>query len=112
MIRFADLPAAPPGYELTGVDVLCRIRRKHQRPGAAEHAERLQDRRAGDRPRETRFFGTPEIVSEGAPFDNAVEFAGGNGMKTLKFAVLIHVEEIHSLRSGADAGKRMGEMTA
>lgn len=59
-----------------------------------------------------RFLGTPKIVGEGAPFDNAVEFAGRNGMKTPKFAVLIHIEEIFSLRSGADAGKRMDELTA
>lgn len=59
-----------------------------------------------------RFLGTPEVVGDGAPFDNALAFAEANGMKTPKFAVLVHIEEIFSLRSGADAGKRMDELTA
>ncbi len=59
-----------------------------------------------------RFLGTPEIFSDGAPFENAVEFAGRNGMKTPKFAVLVHIDEIYSLRSGADAGKKMSELGA
>lgn len=59
-----------------------------------------------------RFLGTPEIFSDGAPFENAVEFADKNGMKTPKFAVLVHIDEIYSLRSGADAGKKMSELGA
>ncbi len=54
-----------------------------------------------------RFVGTPEVFGEGAPFDNAVDYAAKNGMKTPKFAVLIHIEAIYSLRSGADAGKKL-----
>lgn len=54
-----------------------------------------------------RFIGTPEIFHEGKPFDNAVEFAGRHGMKTPKCAVLIHIDEIYTLRSGPDAGKRI-----
>jgi predicted pyridoxine 5'-phosphate oxidase superfamily flavin-nucleotide-binding protein len=55
-----------------------------------------------------RFLGTPEIFSEGtAPYENAVAFAANNGMKQPKFAVLIHIEEIFTLRSGADAGKKL-----
>ncbi|RWR05942.1 pyridoxamine 5'-phosphate oxidase [Sinirhodobacter populi] len=59
-----------------------------------------------------RFLGTPEIFDKGAPFDNAVEFAGKNGMKTPKFAILVHIDEIFSLRSGPDAGKKMDELGA
>ncbi len=55
-----------------------------------------------------RFLGKPEIFSEGTPaYDNALAFAANNGMKQPKFAVLIHLEEIFTLRSGADAGKKL-----
>lgn len=54
-----------------------------------------------------RFVGTPEIFSEGEPFENAVAFAGQNGMKTPKFAVLIHIDAIYTLRSGPEAGKAL-----
>lgn len=59
-----------------------------------------------------RFLGTPEIFSEGAPFDNACAFADENGMKSPKFAVLVHIDEIYSLRSGANAGKKMSDLGA
>ncbi|PNU06854.1 pyridoxamine 5'-phosphate oxidase family protein [Novosphingobium guangzhouense] len=54
-----------------------------------------------------RFVGQPEVFSEGEPFDNAVAFANGAGMKTPKFAVLIHLEEIFTLRSGPAAGTKI-----
>jgi len=55
-----------------------------------------------------RFVGTPEIFSEGTPaYDNALTFAANNGMKPPKFAVLVHIENIYTLRSGADAGKKL-----
>lgn len=54
-----------------------------------------------------RFIGTPEIFSDGKPFENAVDFAAKNGMKTPKFAVLIHIDTIYTLRSGPDAGKKL-----
>ncbi|MFT3689650.1 pyridoxamine 5'-phosphate oxidase family protein [Paenirhodobacter sp.] len=59
-----------------------------------------------------RFLGTPEILGEGPAYDNALDFAGRNGMKPPKFAVLIHIEEICSLRSGPDAGKKMDDIGA
>jgi len=52
-----------------------------------------------------RFVGTPELFSAGKPFDDAVQFAQHNGMKTPKFAVLVHIDAIYTLRSGPDAGK-------
>jgi predicted pyridoxine 5'-phosphate oxidase superfamily flavin-nucleotide-binding protein len=54
-----------------------------------------------------RFVGTPEVFSEGQPFDDAVAFASQNGMKTPKFAVLVHLDAIYTLRSGPDAGKAL-----
>lgn len=54
-----------------------------------------------------RFLGTPELFSEGAPFEDALAFAMQNGMNPPKFAVLIHIENIYTLRSGKDAGKRL-----
>lgn len=57
-----------------------------------------------------RFLGRPEILSDGPVFANALDFAQNNGMKPPKFAVLVHIETIYSLRSGADAGKRIEEL--
>ncbi|EJU13781.1 pyridoxamine 5'-phosphate oxidase family protein [Novosphingobium resinovorum] len=54
-----------------------------------------------------RFIGRPEVFSEGDAFDNAVAFADTAGMKTPKFAVLIHIEDIFTLRSGPTAGTRL-----
>jgi len=55
-----------------------------------------------------RFVGKPEIFSEGTPaYANALAFAEQNGMKPPKFAILVHIENIYTLRSGADAGKKL-----
>ena len=54
-----------------------------------------------------RFVGTPELFSEGKPFEDAILFAEKNGMKPPKFAVLVHIESIYILRSGPDAGKKL-----
>ncbi|CVI54393.1 pyridoxamine 5'-phosphate oxidase family protein [Agrobacterium leguminum] len=54
-----------------------------------------------------RFVGRPEIFTDGAPFQNALGFAGKAGMKEPKCAVLIHLEAIYTLRSGSDAGKKL-----
>lgn len=54
-----------------------------------------------------RFLGRAEIFEDGGPFDDAVRFAERAGMKTPKCAVLIHIEEIHTLRSGPTAGTRL-----
>ena len=56
-----------------------------------------------------RFIGTAELFNEGPAWDNAVAFAEENGMGTPKHAVVISVEEIYSLRSGAKAGTRIDE---
>ncbi|HBO6004974.1 TPA: pyridoxamine 5'-phosphate oxidase family protein [Pseudomonas aeruginosa] len=55
-----------------------------------------------------RFIGKPEVFEAGTPpYDNALAFAEKNGMKPPKFAVLVHIESIYTLRSGADAGKKL-----
>lgn len=54
-----------------------------------------------------RFVGQPEVLTEGKPFENALAFAEKAGMKPPKCAVLIHIEEIFTLRSGPTAGTRL-----
>lgn len=54
-----------------------------------------------------RFVGQPEIFSEGPAFENALAFAEKAGMKPPKFAVLISIEEIFTLRSGPTAGTKL-----
>jgi len=55
-----------------------------------------------------RFIGRPELFSEGTPaYANALAFAEKVGMKPPKFAVLVHIDTIYTLRSGADAGKKL-----
>lgn len=54
-----------------------------------------------------RFVGSPEVFSEGKPFDDACAFAETAGMKMPKFAVLVRIEEIYTLRSGPTAGQKL-----
>ena len=54
-----------------------------------------------------RFVGTPELFLAGKPFDDALAFAEKNGMKPPKYAVLIHIDGIYTLRSGPNAGTRL-----
>ena len=84
--------------ENTGGQTLQNIRDGSKIAGAVIDREALD----GD-----RFVGRPEIFSEGAPLDNALAFAERAGMKPPKCAVLIHIEEIFTLRSGPTAGKRL-----
>jgi len=51
-----------------------------------------------------RFIGKAELFTEGKVFDEAVEFAKG---KAPKVAVLIHIEEIETLKSGPTAGTKL-----
>jgi len=59
-----------------------------------------------------RFVGRPEIFGEGAPYDNALAFAERVGMKPPKCAVLVHIDEIYTLRSGPTAGRKVSDLTA
>ena len=54
-----------------------------------------------------RFVGSPEVHYEGEYFDNAVQYAENNGMKTPKCAVLIKVDEVFTLKSGPTAGQKI-----
>ena len=51
-----------------------------------------------------RFVGKSEIITEGKLFDDAVEWAKG---KVPKAVVLIHIEEIDTLKTGPTAGTKL-----
>lgn len=54
-----------------------------------------------------RFVGTPEVHLDGVFYENAVQYAADNGMKTPKCAVLIKVDEVYTLKSGPTAGQKI-----
>ena len=51
-----------------------------------------------------RFVGKAELITEGKVFDEALEAAKG---KAPKAVVLIHIEEIYTLKSGPTAGNKL-----
>ena len=55
-----------------------------------------------------RFLGTPEVMAEGEIYERSAEMSVKNGMPKPKAVVLIHIEEIHSLKPGPMAGKKIG----
>lgn len=55
-----------------------------------------------------RFIGTPEVVTTGEIFNKAAEMSQQAGMPMPKAVILIHIEEIHSLKPGPMAGKKIG----
>lgn len=54
-----------------------------------------------------RFIGTPEVLTEGEIFERSAELSAKAGMPRPKAVILVHIEEIHSLKPGAMAGKKM-----
>jgi len=54
-----------------------------------------------------RFVATPQVFSDGKPFDDAVAFAQEKGHKPPKFAVLLHINDIYTLHPGPMAGKKV-----
>jgi predicted pyridoxine 5'-phosphate oxidase superfamily flavin-nucleotide-binding protein len=54
-----------------------------------------------------RFLGTPEVLSEGDIYEQASELSIKNGMPKPKAVILVHIDEIHSLKPGPGAGKRI-----
>ena len=54
-----------------------------------------------------RFVGTPEVLTSGETYDQAAEMSQKAGMTKPKAVVLIHIDEIHSLKPGPGAGKRI-----
>jgi hypothetical protein len=55
-----------------------------------------------------RFLGTPKVITGGEIFDNSAELSLKAGMPKPKAVILIHIDEIHSLKPGPMAGKRIG----
>lgn len=53
-----------------------------------------------------RFIGTAEVHESGKYYDEAVEWAKGK-MGVPKAAVVFHIEEIYTLKSGPSAGTRI-----
>jgi predicted pyridoxine 5'-phosphate oxidase superfamily flavin-nucleotide-binding protein len=54
-----------------------------------------------------RFLGTPEVITEGVVYNRVAEMALQMGMSKPKAVVLIHVDEIFSLKPGPTAGKKI-----
>lgn len=55
-----------------------------------------------------RFIGTPEVLTEGEVFERSAEMSLKAGMSRPKAVILIHIDEIHSLKPGPMAGKKIG----
>jgi len=55
-----------------------------------------------------RFLGTPEVITEGEIYDKSAELSLKAGMPKPKAVVLIHIDEIYSLKPGPMAGRRIG----
>ena len=55
-----------------------------------------------------RFVGTPEVLTNGPIYEKSAEMSLKAGMPKPRAVVLIHIEEIHSLKPGPMAGKKIG----
>ena len=55
-----------------------------------------------------RFIGTPEVLTTGEIYEKSAEMSLKAGMPKPKAVVLIHIDEIHSLKPGPMAGKKIG----
>jgi len=56
-----------------------------------------------------RFIGRPEVLTSGEIYDQAAELSKKAGMPAPKAVVLIHIEEIHTLKPGPMAGKPISQ---
>jgi predicted pyridoxine 5'-phosphate oxidase superfamily flavin-nucleotide-binding protein len=54
-----------------------------------------------------RFLGTPEVLTSGEIFEKSAEMSLKAGMSRPKAVILVHIDEIHSLKPGPTAGKRI-----
>lgn len=54
-----------------------------------------------------RFICTPVITEDGEAYENALNFAQNNSMQQPLCAVVLQIDEIYSLRSGTNAGKKI-----
>ena len=55
-----------------------------------------------------RFVGKPEIQESGQHYDKAAEMSAKNNMRKPLAVILVHIEEVHSLKPGPMAGKKIG----
>jgi len=55
-----------------------------------------------------RFIGSPEVLTDGEIYDKSAEMSLKAGMPKPIAVVLIHIDEIHSLKPGPMAGKKIG----
>jgi len=55
-----------------------------------------------------RFLGTPEVFTDGGIYDSSAEISLKAGLPKPIAVILIHIDEIHSLKPGPMAGKRIG----
>ena len=55
-----------------------------------------------------RFIGTPEVLTSGDIYDKSAEMSLKAGMPKPQAVILIHIDEIHSLKPGPMAGKKIG----
>ena len=55
-----------------------------------------------------RFIGTPEVLTSGEIYDKSAEMSLKAGMPKPKAVILVHITEIHSLKPGPMAGKKIG----
>jgi len=55
-----------------------------------------------------RFIGTPEVLTGGEIYEKSAEMSLKAGMPKPKAVVLVHIDEIHSLKPGPMAGKKIG----
>jgi len=55
-----------------------------------------------------RFIGTPELQESGELYEQAAVMAEKMGMRKPLAVVIIHITEIHSLKPGPMAGKKIG----
>jgi len=55
-----------------------------------------------------RFLGTPKVLTEGPVYERSAEMSLKSGMPKPKAVILIQIDEIHSLKPGPMAGKKIG----
>ena len=55
-----------------------------------------------------RFVGSPEVITNGDIYEKSAEMSLKAGMPKPKAVILVHIEEIHSLKPGPMAGKKIG----
>lgn len=55
-----------------------------------------------------RFIGTPKVITEGKIYEKSAEMSEKTGLPRPKAVILVHIEEIHSLKPGPNAGKKIG----